>query len=379
MPVRIVFVTNNYTPYSGGVVSSINATVDALIKKNHDVTIITLDFLGKKHITDPAYVIRLACPIKFMYKQNHMAVPWKPQKLMFQLFNHIRPDIIHIHHPFLLGKAALKAARKLNIRCVFTYHTLYEEYAHYIPIPQYISKPLIGLLVKKFCTNVDGIITPSMTIKNYLTKKNITCPIITIASSLRDLFFTSQKTPSLNNKPSFNLLLVSRFTKEKNIPLALEVIKRLPNNFTLTLVGYGTEYMNIQKIAHEDLNLSQDRVKFVHKPAQDTLLSLYQSAHLFIFPSQTDTQGIVLAEAMSQGIPVIALDGPGQRDIIQNGYNGFIVDNIEQMITTIKWLSHSKKQLDTLAHGALETAKKYHPETIINHLTTFYRAIIQQP
>src|SRR6266404_2396469 len=127
---RIFFVTNNYTPYSGGVIHAITATTDALRAQGHEVFIITLDFLGKpdKPQADPDYVIRIACPIKFMYKTNYMAIPWRPTHAIKQLIQQYKPDIIHVHHPFLLGVSALHAAQTYNIPCIFTYHTMYEDY-----------------------------------------------------------------------------------------------------------------------------------------------------------------------------------------------------------------------------------------------------------
>ena len=276
-----------------------------------------------------------------------------------------------------MGKSALKAAHELNIKCIFTYHTIYEEYAHYVPLPRCISKPIIEWTVKRFCKSIDGIISPSSEIKNNLIKKNISCPISVIPSTLRPFFFDQNKKTLCKKETSFfNILLVSRFAKEKNIPSALYIIKKLPKNFTLTLVGYGTEYEFLKKLAFQDLQLSHDRVRFVYKPDHNELLSLYQKSHLFLYSSQTDTQGIVVAEAMSQGLAVIAFDGPGQRDIIRNGYNGYIASDVKHMTKIIKSLYHNPHLLSNLSHGALKTAIRYSPNTIINQLTDFYQKII---
>src|SRR5688572_25186753 len=118
----IFFITNNYTPYSGGVVHAINATVKGLQDQGHIVFIITLTFLPN-HSNDPECFIRLSCPIRFSYKNNHMALPWRPNYQLEQLIKKYKPDIFHIHHPFLLGKSALYVARKNKIPCIFTYHT----------------------------------------------------------------------------------------------------------------------------------------------------------------------------------------------------------------------------------------------------------------
>lgn len=400
---RIFFVTNNYTPYSGGLISSLNALRDALTAEHHQVFIITLDFLGENNkpqndkplaqsaIASPcppkplakdgatADVIRIPCPIRFMYKKNHMAIPWRSTHAIKKLIQQYKPDIIHIHHPFLLGASALHAARSYNIPCIFTYHTMYEDYAHYVPILKNFAKPLIKMIVHHFCNAVDSIIVPSNAVKHYLCAQNVKTPITVIPSPLRS-FFLANNTPQAFTtiKKPFRLLLVSRFAPEKNIPFIFEVFKQLPENYRLTLVGYGTDYDAMQHLAFETLQLPPERIHFVHKPPQDELLNVYRNADLFIFPSQTDTQGLVLAESMSQGVPVIALDGPGQRDIIVNGYNGFIIENAQEAAKAIQEIANNLELFNLLKAGAYETAQKYRPNTIIQKLIAVYSQFLHQ-
>jgi 1,2-diacylglycerol 3-alpha-glucosyltransferase len=368
---RIVFVTNNYTPYSGGVVSSINATTQELQKQGHEVFIITLDFVSD-HSHDPAYVIRVPCFFRFTYKKNYMAIPWRPTRVIMQLLQELAPDIVHVHHPFLLGVSALKAARTLSLPCLFTYHTIYEQYAHYMPLPCFITRIFIRYFVLKFCRAVDGIVVPSSAIKQYLIEQKVTCPITIIPSAVRSFFLSSPIKQRSADKQFFDLLVVSRFVKEKNIPFVFDVFKQLSSVFRLTLVGYGTDYEKMQKLAFDQLKLPADRVMFVHQPTQADLVALYHNADLFIFPSQTDTQGLVIAEAFSQGLPVVALDGPGQRDSIRNGYNGFIVDDAEHMIQAIIILCQDHDLYARCVNGARETARHYSPDYLVNRLLDFY-------
>jgi len=373
---RIFFVTNNYTPYAGGVINSITASTDSLRAQEHEVFIVTLNFLGQKKHNDPDYVIRIPCPITFMYKKNHMAIPWRPTHTITELVKQYKPDIIHVHHPFLLGVSALRAARKCNIPCVFTYHTMYEHYAHYLPIPTICTKLLIRSVVTRFCNAVDSIIVPSSTIKQYLLTQQIKTPITIIPSQIRSFFFTHSVNPnSRANTKTFDLLIVSRFVPEKNIPFVFDVFKQLPDTFTLTLVGYGSEYAHMQRLAFDTLHLSQKRIRFIHKPAINELLSYYRNADLFIFPSQTDTQGLVIAESMSQGLPVIALDGPGQRDIIINGINGFIIKNADHAAQTIIDIANNNNLHTKLSCGAYTTAQHYQSTYITTKLLILYKTI----
>ena len=372
---RIFFVTNNYTPYSGGVTQSITAMTNALRTQGHEVFVITLNFLGENH-TDPDYVIRIACPIKFVYKNNHMAIPWRPTHTIEELIKQHNPDIIHVHHPFLLGVSALRAARTSNIPCIFTYHTLYEQYAHYVPLPRMYLQPIIRSAVRKFCNKVDAIIAPSNCVKNYLLSQHIKTPITVVPSPLRNIFTESKQKERDTKLTLFSLLLVTRFVQEKNIPFVFEVMQLLPDNFRLTLAGYGADYEKMQAYAIDTFKLDPTRIRFIHKPTENELIELYRTADLFIFPSTTDTQGIVLAESMSQSVPVVAVDGPGQRDIIKNEVNGFIIKDAADAAKKIVAIAHDAALQQTLKAGAHATARTYHADRIVRQLLTAYHNTI---
>jgi len=380
----IAIVTNNYTPYSGGVVSSINTFVDELHKKGHKAFIITLDFLGKEH-SDPYYVIRIPSITRFLYKKNIMAIPWGPTKKLMDIIKILKPDIIHTQHPFFLGKSALTVARKLDIPIVFTYHTIYEQYAHYVPTPEIISRPIIKKIVLAFCKKVDGIICPSNYIKHFLHAKNIQTKIEKIPSGILPLFIKPKNTNP--QKGFFNLLTVSRFVKEKNIPFLLKLFAKLYHTnatkqhlpqFTFTLIGYGAEYEKLKKYAYKKLKIPQDTLEFICQPNKTTISDTYYQSDLFLFSSTTDTQGLVLAEAMAGGCPIVAIDGPGQRDIVVDGFNGFLCQSEDQMIEKIISIAKNKELHDGLTDNALQTGRQYHPALMTQRLIKLYHDVLEQ-
>jgi len=377
---KVAIITNNYTPYSGGVVSSINSFVKELHKQGHKAFIITLDFLGKEH-NDPYYVIRIPSVYRFVYKKNHIAIPWRITKKLKDVIELLNPDIIHTQHPFFIGKSALKIAKKLHIPTLFTYHTIYERYLHYLPIPQFITRPIVKKKVISFCKHVDGIIVPSNHIKNYLEQNSIETPIKKIPSGILPVFIKNHI--ANQDSSSFKLLTVSRFVKEKNIPLLLHLFSKLyktqtDKKFTFTLVGYGAEYESLKRLAYKKLKLPKTEVRFVHKPSKMEISDLYCESDLFIFSSTSDTQGLVLAEAMGGGCPVVAIDGPGQKDIIKNGKNGFLCQSEKQMLEKIILISQNNQILKNMQNEALKTAKLYHPKTTTDDLIAFYRRFLQK-
>ena len=135
-----------------------------------------------------------------------------------------------------------------------------------------------------------------------------------------------------------------------------------PKKFTLTIVGYGDQEQAIRDYAYQTLKLSPEHVTFVIKPKKIELVRLYHDADLFLFPSTSDTQGLVLAESMAAGTPVVAIEGPGQRDIIQNGVNGFLVESGSQMVETVRNIFADKNLFAMLRAGASETARNYWPD-----------------
>lgn len=364
---RVAFVTNNYTPYAAGVVKSIDAITDQLRVMGHDVLIIAPQFL--KHHDDPEYVVRIPSLFRFMYKKKHMAVSWRTKYYLKKFLTQFSPDVVHVHHPFLLGQVASSIAKKMGLPVFFTYHTIYEDYVHYVPLPPLIVKPIVTKQVLAFCASVDHVVAPSIGIQEYLQQHGISDTTV-IASPLRKEFYSEQwvsKVPT----PPYQLICVSRFAQEKNLMILFDVLEKLPALYHLTLVGYGQLEDKLRRSAQA----FPGRVHFVINPSLEVLLEVYQKSHLFLFPSQTDTQGIVLAESMAMGTPVIALDGMGQRDIIQEGYNGFIVSDVLQMAHTAQQVLESPILYNKLQQHARQAIGRYAPPQIVGQLLTAYQTV----
>jgi len=349
---RIVMVSNNYTPYSGGVVSALDAIIPALHAAGHDVTLITLSFLDN-HADDPSWVVRVPHVGQWLYKKNHIAIPWRSDYHVLRTIKKIAPDIIHSHHPFLLGNCARKAAHELKIPLAFTYHTVYEQHAQYLPVPVWLGAPCIKKVVQDYCAQADGIITPSKAVHAHVQRQlpAETCLCVVIPSGLLPVFIPSGAfAPKKRHaQEPFKLLTVGRFVPEKNMRGLLDLFAQLDQQrFRFTLIGYGSEFDAVASYAYDTLGLSSDAVRFMHKPEKTLIAAQYREADLFLFGSTKDTQGLVLAESMAAGTPVIACDGPGQRDSVRQGINGFLVNSIEEMREKIMLLAGNPE-----LHGAL--------------------------
>jgi glycosyltransferase involved in cell wall biosynthesis len=369
---KIMMITNNFTPYSGGVVSSITTLVDQLHHEGHQVQLVTLNFTGRSD--DPAWVKRLYCPVRTMYKTNYIAFPWRSKAQIGKLMKAYKPDLVHVHHPFMLGVAGVHCAKKLNIPVIFTYHTVYEAYTHYFyPVPDWILKKLLSWRLQSFCNAVNAVIAPSHYIQDTVQAMSDT-PVVKIPSGLLPVFIKPLYIKS-HTTDKIKLLLVSRMVKEKNIVIALDAAKQLFDEnvpFELTLIGYGAAYDALQAYAYDLLKLPRDVVTFIHKPSKEIISQAYHNADLFLFTSQSDTQGLVLAEAMAHSTPVIALDGPGQRDIIDQGVNGYIVPGMQEVVACVKQLRMNPELLAELDKGAYQTAQHYLPDVLVQRYIDLY-------
>lgn len=370
---RILHISNNYTPYCAGLVSSLNALLPALQHQGHTIRLLTIDFLGDHH-DDPEYVVRIASVAKGMYRTYHLAVPWRMRNFVARQVNEFEPDIIHVHHPFLLGMAGLYIAQVVTIPIVFTYHSQYQAYAYLVPFAQSLTQTLIKKRVNHFCNEVNALVVPSGSIEQMLKHECVVRPMRVIPSPIQSHFIDTTRTIKENIHAPLRLLLVSRLVPEKNIEWLLHMLSKLDISYSLTIAGFGILYEPLQKYVKE-LGITNN-VIFVEKPDRQTLINLYQNCDLFVFSSLSDTQALVLAEAMSFGTPVVALDGPGQRDIIHNGVNGFLAHNADQMVDCITRIQSDTQLFKQLSAGALETSRYYHPDQIARELTSYYKQII---
>jgi len=373
---KIIFVTNNYTPYSGGVVSSINAFAVGLREQGHQVYIVTLDF---KDVQRENNVIRLYCPLKFTYKNNPMAVPWYTAQALEQIFLQIKPDIVHSNHPFLLGSAAQIVCRQLHIPLVFTHHTQYDQYLHYVPITQKLTKLIVNQLVAYYCNRCDLVIAPSRAIKKRLKKQLIKSSIEVVPSPLLPIFSENMQRFELKKiMQTHKLLYVGRFTEEKNISFLLDLVNKSGPDIKLQLVGYGYYQQELEDYAYQKLCLHKDQVQFLCKPPKKRIAQLYKDADLFVFASTTETQGLVLVEAMSAGTPVVALKGPGQDEVVKDGENGFLVDSRQRMKDVIERILQDRDLFEKLQYGAWQTGRQYAMNTVTMKLFNCYQAKVEK-
>lgn len=328
---RIGFFTDSYKPYISGVVRSIETFAGELIKRGHKIYIFAPQYPDNRRSETNIY--RFPSFRTPFHSEFYLGLPfpWEAKKFIKKW----NLEIIHVHSPFLLGSVGAYLARRFGIPLVFTYHTLYDQYIHYFPFARQLVKKVVIKFAKVFCNKCDLVITPTWVIREHLIKHGVRTPIVSVPTGIHYERFSSGDSLFLVKHfsvPSEDkvLLFVGRLGKEKNIYFLInsfsKVLKICPKT-TLVLVGSGPEEKDLMSYVKK-LDLSS-KVIFTGPVSPEIITGVYSSADVFVFPSVTETQGLVILEAMAAGLPVVARAAFGSLAMVNDGLSGYLCDNNE--------------------------------------------------
>jgi len=373
---RIAMFTNTYLPHVGGVARSVKTLEDECRRRGHEVRVIAPESDMAEEDSD---VLRV--PAIQNFNGSDFSVRLPSLNLISDFLEEFQPDIIHSHHPFLLGDSALREAWKVKLPVVFTHHTLYERYTHYVPLDSDALKRVAIQLATEYCNLCSRIIAPSESVTRLLTERGVVTPIEAIPTGIDTAAFASADGGSFREKhqiPGEALVIghVGRLAEEKNLRFLTEAVKAAlaaHPDVWFVLVGDGPEKQAMLEM------IGTDRVVAPGSLHGADLAAAYASMDIFVFASQSETQGMVLAEAMAAGCPVVALDGPGVREILRDGHNGRLlagdapvgdfVDALHQLITD----DPLRKQCATQASI---TAAEYDRAATTDRIITLYEDLI---
>jgi glycosyltransferase involved in cell wall biosynthesis len=324
--VRVALFTNNYLPFCGGVTISVETLRVGLEGRGHEVWVFAPRFPG---VTDGSpRVVRYPSVPAATYPEFALAVPWAPR--IARLVRGLAVDVFHAHHPFLLGPAAARLARGLGRPLVFTYHTRYEKYAHYVPLKRPLVEAAAVRLSTRFARRAQAVLAPSAVIRDELRARGVGTPIAVVPTGVDlERFRPGERRAArarLGLSPEGELLLcVGRLDREKSVERVLFAFDRIASTLAgahLVLVGQGTQGEDLRRLAGS-LRVG-DRVTFLGVRPHEDLPACYQAADLFLFASETETQGLVLAEAAACGLPAVAVSAPGSDEVVRDGETGLL-------------------------------------------------------
>ena len=306
---KIGIFTDSYKPYTSGVVTSISTFKEELSRLGHEIHIFAPSYPRYDEVEENVYrFYSLPSPTNPDYT---LAIPVFPG--MNMLVKRLQLDIIHVHSPFTMGRVGLRYARKYHLPLIFTYHTRYDQYVHYVPLAQDLAKEVTIKYSRNFCNHCDHIIAPSREIKEIVRSQNVIRPITVIPTGVPVQKFTGGNHKWLRQHypiPAENkiLLFVCLLTKEKNLPFLIkafgQIKKELPNT-TLVITAQGPLEEELKDYCTE-LGLTVNReVIFTGALPFESLVNVYFSSDLFVFSSLTETQGLVLIESYGCRVAVV--------------------------------------------------------------------------
>jgi len=379
-PIRVAMFTNNYLPFIGGVPISI-----ARLRRG-------LEDLGDKLlVVAPRYMDQPEAEEHVLRIPSLLAMGEKREFRLANIFlGRIRkrvrafhPDIIHLHHPFWLGSLGLFIARRLNVPAIYTYHTRLEHYAHFVPLPGLIFRNLIShTLIKRFANKCDGVIVPTYSTEEYLRMIGVKTPTFVQPTGIEykrfqavsDADIAALRT-TLNLKDEIVFISVSRLSNEKNIDFMIDAINTLRQEtskpFHFLMIGEGHQKDRLQNKIHE---LGLDTlVTLVGAVPPEDIAVWYRLGDAFVFASKSETQGMVILEAMAAGLPVVAVRSSGIDDVVRHGVNGFKTpERQDQWCTQVKRLLEDDELRGKLSRQALAFAKDFSVEQFATDVREIY-------
>jgi len=373
--------TNAYHPIISGVVNAIALFRRGLLDLGHNVHVFAPAFPGFKDGEENIHRFRsvsLTSKVKFP-----LALPYSHR--LFKLIPELKLDIIHTHHPFILGEVGAHFSKKLKIPLVYTFHTQFEQYAHYIPFNQDLVKMLARLSVINYTQKCDCIITPAPSIRDLLISYGVTRRLELLPNAI-DLQSFKKGDPAVVRREysipedAVLLLYVGRMGLEKNLGFMLQSLRKMleaEQNVRLLIVGEGPEEGALREQARrmglEDTAIFTGRIEYSKIPA------FYAAADFFVMSSVTEVKPLALLEAMASGLPVVAVAASGSSDTVTSGHDGILTDlSLDNFTSACLKLIQDKEERLKMARNAQAASRKYSIEETSRRLAEVYMELIEE-
>jgi 1,2-diacylglycerol 3-alpha-glucosyltransferase len=381
---NICMFTNTYLPHVGGVARSVAFFTEDLRKMGHRVLVVAPTFPDSEAAPDEGEDL-LRVPAIQNFNGSDFSVRIPLPFIIDEKIDEFQPDVIHSHHPFLLGDAAVRAAYRRKLPLVFTHHTLYEKYTHYVSSESDVMKRLAIHLSTEYANLCARVVAPSESIADLIQKRGVTTPVQVIPTGVDVDFFRSGNGADFRREygiPEDAPVIghLGRLAPEKNLEYlceaVLQAIHKMDGEARFLVVGAGPSEEQIQEMFKE--GGFADRLVMAGKQSGQALADAYDAMDLFVFSSKSETQGMVLAEAMAAGIPVIALDASGAREVVTDQKNGRLLPEDappESFADSVVDFFEDKKTADGWRQAVAETADEFSRETSAEKMSDLYRSL----
>lgn len=382
---RIAFFTDTYTPQINGLSTTIDLYSKYLRKEGHDLYIFAPAVPGYED--EEEFVHRFKSVEFPTYREYRLAIPYKT--LLRPALRRLKCDIINIHSPFSIGLMGLAIAKKNKIPCVGTFHTLYPEYIHYASNSGLIKHEKVSSSLKKgmwkylkwFYRQCDVVIALSEESEELIKKHGIkNTVLLPTGIDMKERINRNKKSKTALKKkygfPNKKVVLhVGRITKEKNIEFLVRSLKNIlsDDNMILVITSDGPYKVHIENLCKK-LSI-QNNVVFTGYISKKELADYYSLADVFVMTSKTETQGIVLFEAMKYTLPVVVLDSPVIGTFVKKNKIGVVAskNNFPRSVEKILHNTATSRKFSTTERKIM---KEYDIKKSVRKMVDLYNSII---
>lgn len=380
---NILFLSDVYFPRINGVSTSIHTLRGQLVAMGHQVHLVAPDYFSPSE--DESWITRVPARYLPFDPEDRLMRYGQALEICGRLHNGY--DLIHVHTPFAAHYLGLRLAKRYGIPCVETYHTFFEDYMHhYLPIlPKPVLRQAARSLSRRQCNAMDAVVAPSQPMLDALRGYGVTVRAEVIPTGLEAHSFVPGDGAGFRQRYDIPaerpmLLFVGRVAHEKNIGFLLRMMRQLKQtrpDALLVIAGEGPALNTVRSEASA-LGL-QDNLRFLGYLDRHTELNdCYRAADIFVFSSLTETQGLVLLEAMAQGVPVVAIAEMGTRSILKEGEGALISPQDEDAFAArVKRLLANPAERQQLGQAAQHYARQWSAASMADRMVDFYRQVIK--
>ncbi|UQS85566.1 glycosyltransferase family 4 protein [Apilactobacillus apisilvae] len=371
--------TDTYFPQVSGVATSIKTLKDQLELNGHQVYIFTTT---DPHVSKNDYeknIFRFSSIPFVSFTDRRIAVRGMFQA--YQIAKKLNLDIIHTQTEFSMGIIGKFVSKFLRIPCLHTYHTMYEDYLHYVANGKLLKPVHVKDATLAFCHNMSGVVAPSTRVLDTLVRYGVKSPIRIIPTGVNINKFGLNENYDLKANLGYEndvqiLLSVSRLAYEKNISELIDIMPEILVNkpkAQLLIVGDGPARNDLEKQSH-DMHL-ENHVKFIGEISNDEISAYYHIADLFISASSSESQGLTYIEAMASGVKVVVTEGPYTKNLLDSKALGMTFKNKTEFINDILAYLSNKIIIDENNADEIRSNKLHEisAENFANRVIAFYK------
>ena len=327
---RIVIISDVYFPRVNGVSTSIRTFRRELEALGHEVFLIAPDY--GEVTDDESWILRVPSRVVYVDPEDRM-MRFSAVMALEERLRELQPDLLHIQTPFIAHYAGVRLARRLQIPTVLTYHTYFEEYLYYYIrfLPRFLLRWSVRHLTRQQCSQVDSVVVPTQAFNAVLESYGVRAERYINPTGIDLTRFTSGDGERFKRQHGIDparpcLLFVGRLVHEKNIGFLLQVVAQVKQRFPDILFILAGEGPAEEQLRAEGRALGlEQNLRFIgNLQVLQELLDCYSAGDAFIFASRTETQGLVLLEAMALGVPVVSTAKMGTCDILGAGRGALV-------------------------------------------------------